>query len=55
LRKFYKGKKYKPKDLRPRKTRAIRRALTSYEASRKTAKQVAKERAWPTRKFAVKA
>jgi large subunit ribosomal protein L35e len=55
LRKFYKGKKYKPIDLRPKKTRAIRRALSSYEASRKTAKQLARERAWPSRKFAVKA
>ena len=25
LRKFYKGKKYKPLDLRPKKTRAIRK------------------------------
>jgi len=55
LRKFYKGKKHKPKDLRVKKTRALRRALTSYELSRKSAKQVAKERAWPLRKFAVKA
>merc|ERR1712105_177664 len=28
LRKLFNGKKYKPKDLRPRKTRAIRRKLT---------------------------
>ena len=55
LRKFYKGKKYKPVDLRPKKTRAIRRALSAYESSRKTAKAVARERAWPTRKFAIKA
>ncbi|KAK6472853.1 60S ribosomal protein L35, partial [Huso huso] len=31
LRKFYKGKKYKPLDLRPRKTRAMRRRLNKYE------------------------
>merc|ERR1711860_74290 len=37
LRKYYRGKRYKPKDLRPKKTRAIRRALTSYELSFKTA------------------
>jgi large subunit ribosomal protein L35e len=55
LRKFYKGKKYKPKDLRFKKTRAIRRQLTKHEASIKTAKQLHKERAWPLRKFAVKA
>merc|ERR1712050_178963 len=39
LRKFYKGKKYKPLDLRPKKTRAIRRQLTKHEASLKTRKQ----------------
>jgi len=55
LRKFYKGKMYKPKDLRPKKTRALRRALSAHEAGLKTAKQQAKERAWPMRKFAVKA
>merc|ERR1712098_685960 len=30
LRKFYKGKKYKPLDLRPKKTRALRKALSPY-------------------------
>merc|ERR1739844_324108 len=39
LRKFYKKKKYQPLDLRPKKTRAIRRRLTKYEASRMTLKQ----------------
>merc|ERR1712024_352924 len=33
LRKFYKGKKYKPLDLRPKKTRAIRKALSAHEKS----------------------
>ncbi|XP_053872096.1 60S ribosomal protein L35-like [Malaclemys terrapin pileata] len=33
LRKFYKGKKYKPLDLRPKKTRAMRRRLNKYEES----------------------
>ena len=55
LRKFFKGKKYKPKDLRLKKTRAIRRALSKSEAAVKTAKQQHKERAWPVRRFAVKA
>lgn len=55
LRKFYKGKVRKPIDLRPKKTRAIRRALNRYEAGTKSAKQQARERAWPQRKFAVKA
>merc|ERR1711997_383012 len=35
LRKFYKGKKYIPLDLRVKKTRAMRKALTSHESIRK--------------------
>merc|ERR1712025_1491051 len=54
LRKFYAGKKYKPKDLRLKKTRAIRRALNKHESSIKTAKQQARERAFPTRVYAVR-
>merc|ERR1712105_11794 len=54
LRKFYQNKKYKPKDLRPKKTRAIRRALNPHEKSLKTAKQARKERLYPMRNFAVK-
>merc|ERR1711893_496969 len=55
LRKFYKGKKYKPKDLRKKQTRAMRKALTKHEKSIKTAKQQRKERLYPQRKFAIKA
>lgn len=55
LRKFYKGKKYKPTDLRYKKTRAIRRALNKHESSLKTAKTLARMRAFPVRKFAIKA
>merc|ERR1712126_382811 len=55
LRKLYKGKKYKPLDLRPKKTRAIRKALTPHEKKLKTAKEMKKMRAFPPRKFAVKA
>nr|ABX44837.1 putative 60S ribosomal protein RPL35 [Flustra foliacea] len=54
LRKFYAGKKYKPKDLRPKKTRAIRRRLTKHELGLKTMKTQRKERAFPSRRFAVK-
>merc|ERR1711913_106719 len=36
LRKFYKGKKYKPLDLRPKKTRALRRRLNKHEESLRT-------------------
>merc|ERR1712038_2071906 len=55
LRKFYKGKKYKPLDLRPKKTRAIRKALSAHEKSLKTAKQLHALRSFPQRKYAVKA
>jgi large subunit ribosomal protein L35e len=55
LRKFYRSKKYKPKDLRPKKTRAMRRMLTPHQASLKTVKQQRKERLYPVRKYAVKA
>ncbi|EMP31081.1 60S ribosomal protein L35, partial [Chelonia mydas] len=52
LRKFYKGKKYKPLDLRPKTTRARRRRLNKYEESLKTKKQQRKESLYPVRKFA---
>ncbi|CAK5118295.1 unnamed protein product [Meloidogyne enterolobii] len=55
LRKFYKGKKYKPLDLRYKKTRAMRRALTKHELSLKTHKQKVNERRCPVRVFALKA
>merc|ERR1712243_489755 len=55
LRKFYKGKKYKPLDLRPRKTRAMRRMLTPQEQKLRTKKQQRKDWLYSMRKFAVKA
>merc|ERR1712240_929398 len=55
LRKFYKGKKYIPLDLRPKKSRAIRKRLTPHEASLKTRKEETTARRFPLRKFAVKA
>ncbi|XP_009332726.1 PREDICTED: 60S ribosomal protein L35 [Pygoscelis adeliae] len=55
LRKFYKGKKYKPLDLRPKKTRAMRRRLNKHEENLKTKKQQRKERLYPVRKYAIKA
>ncbi|XP_063233917.1 large ribosomal subunit protein uL29 isoform X2 [Bacillus rossius redtenbacheri] len=54
LRKLFKNKKFKPLDLRPKKTRAIRRALTKHERRIKTVKEIRKRRAHPPRKFAVK-
>lgn len=57
LRKLYRSKnsKYIPRDLRPKRTRAIRRQLTKHEASLKTAKEHRKLRNWPQRVYAVKA
>ncbi|KAL3071890.1 hypothetical protein niasHS_008235 [Heterodera schachtii] len=55
LLKFYKGKKYRPIDLRFKKTRAMRRELTKHELSLKTHKQKVKERRCPTRIYALKA
>ncbi|XP_063126107.1 large ribosomal subunit protein uL29-like [Rattus norvegicus] len=54
LRKFYKGKKYKPLDLRPSKIRAMRRHLTKPEEKLETKKQQWKEWLYPLRKYAVK-
>eukprot|EP01023_Acetabularia_acetabulum_P050733 TRINITY_DN5514_c0_g1_i1.p3 TRINITY_DN5514_c0_g1~~TRINITY_DN5514_c0_g1_i1.p3 ORF type:complete len:127 (-),score=20.03 TRINITY_DN5514_c0_g1_i1:260-640(-) len=55
LREAYSGKKYQPLDLRKKQTRAIRRRLTPQELALKTQKQIKKERAFPRRKYALKA
>ncbi|RWS17927.1 60S ribosomal protein L35-like protein [Dinothrombium tinctorium] len=55
LRKLYKGKKHIPKDLRPKKTRAMRKALTKHEKNLKTRKEIRKKQLWPQRKYALKA
>ncbi|KAH9843401.1 60S ribosomal protein L35 [Teratosphaeria destructans] len=55
LRLFYEKKKYLPLDLRPKQTRAIRRALSKEDASRITEKQRKKQRHFPQRNYAVKA
>ena len=55
LRKFYKGKKFVPKDLKPKLTRAKRRELTPAQKAKKTQKQLSRIRNWPERLFAVKA
>lgn len=55
VKELYKGAKYQPKDMRAKKTRALRRALTKFEASRTTEKQRKKQIAFPQRKFAIKA
>uniref|UniRef100_A0AC35TUY9 60S ribosomal protein L35 n=1 Tax=Rhabditophanes sp. KR3021 TaxID=114890 RepID=A0AC35TUY9_9BILA len=55
LRKFYKGKKFLPTQLRAKKTRAIRKALTASELKLKSPKSLAKLRAFPKRVYALKA
>ncbi|KAL3693590.1 hypothetical protein R1sor_007241 [Riccia sorocarpa] len=55
LREVYKKKKFLPLDLRPKKTRAIRKRLTLHQASLKTEKQKKKDAYFPMRKYAVKA
>ncbi|XP_067638329.1 large ribosomal subunit protein uL29 [Eurosta solidaginis] len=55
LRKVFKNKKYKPLDLRMKRTRAVRKTLTPRDANRKTLKEIRKRSIYPPRKFAVKA
>ncbi|KAL9013748.1 MAG: hypothetical protein Q9173_001561 [Seirophora scorigena] len=54
LRLFYKNKKYLPLDLRPKKTRAMRRRLSKHEASILSDKQKKRQMHFPQRKYAVK-
>ena len=55
LRQATKGDKYRPTDLRHKKTRALRRALTTNEQRKKTAKQTKKDANFPLRRYAVRA
>lgn len=55
VRKAAAGSKYISKDLRMKKTRAMRKALTKDEAGSRTIKQRKKDKAFPKLKFAVKA
>ncbi len=54
LRKNFKRASLKPLDLRRKKTRAIRRRLTTSEQGRKTLRATKKAQHFPLRKFAVK-
>merc|ERR1712137_1233788 len=54
LRKYHATQKYKPLDLRMKKTRAMRRALSKNEATKKTLRQIKKETHFSLRKYAVK-
>ncbi|CAL5035526.1 unnamed protein product [Urochloa decumbens] len=51
LREAYKKKKWLPIDLRPKKTRAIRRRLTKHQTER----EKKREKYFPMRKYAIKA
>ncbi|CAH8564834.1 unnamed protein product [Dicrocoelium dendriticum] len=53
-REAFRPKKYVPKDLRPKKTRAIRRRLTKKERSIHSERTLRKARAYPRRIYAVK-
>mmetsp|Transcript_28184 Transcript_28184/g.28550 ORF Transcript_28184/g.28550 Transcript_28184/m.28550 type:complete len:122 (-) Transcript_28184:67-432(-) len=55
IRKACAGAKYLPKDLRSKKTRAMRRALTKAERGKKTLKAKRTYAAFPTVKYAIKA
>jgi len=55
LRKAYRKRKYKPLDLRPKKTKAIRQRLTSTQEKRRTLKDQKRRQYFPMRKFALKA
>ncbi|TYI35097.1 hypothetical protein ES332_A03G052100v1 [Gossypium tomentosum] len=53
LREAYKKKKFLPLDLRPKKTRAIRRHLTKHQQSLKTEREK-REMYFPQRKYGIK-
>lgn len=55
VRAFYAGKKFIPKDLRAKKTRALRRALSKEDASRLTVKARKQKAAFPKKIYAIKA
>ena len=55
LRKAVEGAKYVPKDLRSKKTRAMRRALTKSERGKKTLKAKRAYAAFPKIKYTLKA
>jgi large subunit ribosomal protein L35e len=55
LKKAFAGKKYKPLDIRTKKTRAARRALTVAQKYAKTERQQKKAANFPQRKFALTA
>merc|ERR1712046_555107 len=55
LKSAYSDKKFVPIDLRPKKTRAIRRALTAEQKALVTTKDKKRKQYYPMRNYAVKA
>lgn len=55
VRELYAGKKLIPKDLRAKKTRALRRALSKEDAARLTVKARKQQLAFPKKVYALKA
>merc|ERR1711892_66499 len=55
VRQLYKGKKNTPIDLRPKKTRAIRRQLNPTQLAAKTPRALNREMLFAQRKYALKA
>ena len=54
IRKVYAGAKFVPKDLRMKKTRAMRRALSKEQKNKLTLRQTKQQRHFPVRKYALK-
>ena len=50
----FQNKKYKPLDLRAKKTRSLRRALKPSELNAKSKKEMRRNLAFPERKYALK-
>jgi large subunit ribosomal protein L35e len=55
VREQFKGKKYVPQDLRPKATRAIRRALTKAQKNAVTQRVKTRTQNFPKRRFAISA
>lgn len=54
LRKAYRKKSFKPTDLRQKKTRAIRRRLSTNQLNKRTVRAQKKESNFPPRRYALK-
>lgn len=55
LREHFRGKKYLPTDIRYKKTRAMRRALSKHDAAIKCSRIAKRDAYFPRRRYALKA